>query len=232
MNGLFCPNCGSTKGPFFKSLCKECFLKKKQMLQLLEEIKIEHCKFCGKIRVGGKWVEQTETVLKDFLKKKVKTKDLSDVKLAISLEPMGENTLALVKATGNIDGNRTSVETKTLLVSLETQCDPCMRLRSEYFEATLQLRFFRPKQKQMQELLSEIEAITDSLKKKNSLASVVGVEMTKNGIDVMIGSAKAAQQIVRKLSKKTTVPTIKSFKLSGIDKHGRPNKKFTYSLRF
>ncbi|MDP6670183.1 MAG: NMD3-related protein, partial [archaeon] len=144
MKGMFCPKCGSTKGPFVKGLCKECFLKQNQLLAIPEEIKIEHCKFCNKIRLGGRWVEQSEEALKNFLIKKAKVKEFSDAKVSVSLEPLNETTLAKIEVVGVIDGNKISVEAETLMSQQETQCDPCMRLRSDYFEATVQIRFDSP----------------------------------------------------------------------------------------
>ncbi len=232
MKGMFCPNCGATKGPFIKGLCKQCFLNQNNLLLVPEEIKVEHCKFCNKIRLGGRWVEQGDKPLKNFLAKKAKVKELSGAKLSVSLEPLGETTLARVKAAGSIDGNKLSVEAKTLVVPSETQCDPCMRLRSDYYEAKIQVRFDSPTEKGRQELLEKIAKQLESLKPRDSLASIAQVVYNKKGFDVIIGSNRAAQKIAKKLSQTALAPVKKSSSLVGRDKRGKEKKRFTYCLRF
>jgi nonsense-mediated mRNA decay protein 3 len=229
---MFCPSCGSTKEPFIKGLCKKCFLKQNKLLSIPEEIKIEHCKFCNKIRLGGRWVEQSEEALKNFLVKKPKLKEFSDVELSVSLEPLDETTIAKVKAVGIVDGNKISVEEETLLGSQETQCDPCMRMRSDYFEAKIQIRFDSPTEKNRKEFLEKIDKQLESLKPKDSLAAIAQVVYHKSGFDVVIGSNRATQKVVRKLAQIALGPVKKSSSLVGRDKAGKEKRRFTYCLRF
>ena len=232
MKGEFCPSCGETRGPFFKGLCKKCFTRQRKLIEVQEELKIEQCKFCNKIRIEGKWVEQNGKALKEFVAKKVKAKGIEGAKTSVSLEPLGETTLARVKVTGKVDGNPITIEAKTLLVALPTQCDACMRIRSEYFEATLQIRFSKePSLGEKQKLLGKISEQVEELKKKDALAVIVDVVQRKQGFDILIASNKAAQKVVKKLASKVVGPVKKSFKLIGHDKKGKEKKKFTYCLR-
>lgn len=229
---MFCPNCGATKGPFIKGLCKQCFLNQNKLLSVPEEIKVEHCKFCNKIMLGGRWVEQSDKALKGFLTKKAKPKELSGAKISVSLDPLGETTVAKIKATGSIDKNKISVEAKTLVVPQETQCDPCMRMRSDYYEAKIQVRFDSPTDKGRQEILEKIDKQLESLRPKDSLASIAQVVYNKKGIDVIIGSNRAAQKVAKKLSQTALAPIKKSSSLVGQDKRGKEKRRFTYCLRF
>ncbi len=233
MKGAFCPGCGSTKGPFYRGLCKDCFLHKKKVILLPEEIKIDHCKFCNKIRLSGKWLGQSELVLKRFLKKKAKISGLVDAKLSVSLEPMKDHTFAIVKASGQIDSNKITIEAKTILKPIETQCDPCMRVRSDYSEATIQMRFsestgLAEREKALALLMGQIEGMQG----RDPLSKVVHALENKKGFDVLVGSNKAAQSVVRKFEAKFGVKAIKSFKLAGTDHNGQRQRKFTYCIRF
>ena len=233
MNGMFCPSCGSTKGPFFGGLCKNCFFHQKKIINLPDEIKVEHCGFCNKIRLRGKWTEQNEKSLKDFVKRKSKIKGLNDYSVKVSLEPMGEKTLAIAKATGLVEGNKASVEAKTIIVPVETQCDSCMRTRSDYVEAILQARFHeKTTVKEMTSLVSQITKIVEERSKKDSLASIANVVKKKNGFDVYLSSNNAAKQLVKTFQQKAKEPVKKSFKIVGRDKRGKIKKRFTYCLRF
>ncbi len=233
MKGMFCPSCGSTEGPFFKGLCKKCFLAQQHLIQVPAEIKIEHCKQCNRIKLEGKWVEQSEQALKEFLMKKIKLKELQEAKLSIELEFLDGNTLAIVGASGLLEGNRIGLEAKTLFVPVAIQCNDCTLLSSNYFEATLQIRFLRKaEEKEKQAVLHKINELLRSMKGEDMLASIVAVLDKKNGFDVLLASNNAAKRVVKALSAKTKERVKRSSSVIGRDRKGKEKKRFTYCIRF
>jgi NMD protein affecting ribosome stability and mRNA decay len=82
---MFCPRCGKEKGTFIKGFCLDCYLKGHELAQLPSLMQIEHCKKCGKIRFKGKWLSQSEELLKDFVRFNIKPKELKDFEVQASL---------------------------------------------------------------------------------------------------------------------------------------------------
>ncbi|MAG22313.1 MAG: hypothetical protein CL943_03345 [Candidatus Diapherotrites archaeon] len=233
MKGMFCPECGSTKGPFIKGLCKNCFQRKQRIIQLPKRIKVESCKSCNRVRVGGKWTEQTEEVLKDSLSKKVKIKEMQKPVFSIELEPLNEKTLATIIAKGEIDGAEIEASAQTMLVSGGGQCDDCMKINSNYFEATIQIRFAKkPSEARKHALLQEMQGIIQPMVEKDLKARIINVVNQGNGFDVVFASHRAAQRIVKFFESETDQKSTRSFSVVGMEKTGKEKKRFTYCLRF
>ncbi|MDP6670290.1 MAG: NMD3-related protein, partial [archaeon] len=72
----------------------------------------------------------------------------------------------------------------------------------------------------------------EPLKPKDSLAAIAQVVYHKKGFDVVIGSNRAAQKVVKKLSQTASEQVKKSSSLVGRDKAGKEKRRFTYCLRF
>jgi len=230
---MFCPSCGSDKGPFFKGLCRECFTSQSKLLSVSDKINAEHCDQCNRIKVSGKWMEQSEKNVLALLEKKIKVKDLQNPKLSIELKPVDGKTLAIVTAKGLLDNSPVELQAKTLLVPDEVQCNDCMLLKSNYFEATLQLRFQQaPIGNEMEKVLEKIEKILVSSRGQDSIAHIVGVSKNKNGLDVKIASNKAAKIVVKQLSKNAIEKVKTTSSLVGRTPQGKEKKRFTYCLRF
>jgi NMD protein affecting ribosome stability and mRNA decay len=197
-------------------------------------MQIEHCKKCGKIRFKGKWLSQSEELLKDFVRFNIKPKELKDFEVQASLEPQKDNTTtAEAKISGKIDGEKISFSKKTLLKPLEALCDSCMRLGSNYFEATIQLRFGEKAQRASYDrILSRIDLLLSAEEKSgDALARRAGIEKLSNGINVLVGSRKAAKKVALQLARENKTGIVASFSLAGIDKSGNERKRYAFLVR-
>ncbi|MBN2067940.1 MAG: hypothetical protein JW744_05725, partial [Candidatus Diapherotrites archaeon] len=203
-SGQFCPSCGKTEGSFIRGLCSSCFLKGPPVLILPERIELQFCRQCQKIRVFGKWQPLTSEALKQIAEKKSKANDLNDASITAEVlenpeagdfSGKGKKEVELaVTAKGFIESVPVLVEGKTKAVLLPGLCDACMRLKSDYFEAKIQLRG-----KQSRKMVQRLRVLIGSLKKKDSLSAIVALEKDKNGFDALIGSKKAASIAARQL---------------------------------
>ncbi len=224
---LFCPSCGATDRLFVKGRCIQCFLKEYKVLQLPEKIELHRCKQCGKISLSGKMQNFDLAVLKQFIGKKTKIKELNDAVLIIDLKKLSETTYeANVTAKGLIENTPVLAEYKTTISFLAMQCDACMKLKGNYFEATVQLRGERAAA-----AFNRLRQLLASLQKKDSLAAIVSVAEKKNSIDALVGSKKAAALAVKQLEKEFKTDAMKTFKLIGVDKTGKQKKRATFALR-
>ena len=228
----FCPLCGNKKGRFIKGLCEECFLKKHKLVEIPEPISFEQCRTCGKARLFGKLVMPEPKKLELFVEKKVKINELNnaEVHATVSVDE-DEEFSAKVLVKGTIDNVPLSFEEKVLLEPEFVQCDPCMRLSSQYHEAIIQLRAKEGKRKELEKMLPILIGFVEAMHSKNSLSSVTEVSKKREGFDLKVGSKKAAQIAVRQMKNKFNAETKSSSVLNGVDKSGKEKYRFTFLVR-
>ncbi len=224
---LFCPECGTEKGPFVKnSLCLNCFLKKNKILNVPEKIEISFCPSCTKILVHGKWVKQSEKILKDFIIKKIKTKELTNQKFDVELiQNKNGNSDVNIIVTGKIADEKISLNAKTFLILKKELCKNCSRISGGYFEAVVQLRFEKKPDKKV---LKELLQLLNDLGKEQELVKIIEL---KNGFDVQVFSKKIALSASKKIALKYKSDITKSFTVAGADREGKTKKRFTYCIR-
>ncbi len=230
----FCPRCGKETNALIKGFCRECFLNGHEILLVDEELKFPKCKSCLKIKIKGAWFVESQKTLEEFLRSKMKLKEITNEKINLGMAPNADGSLSvLISVSGTINEDKIEFEKEILLKPAIVLCDPCMRLVSDYHEAILQVRFAeKPDAKAIDRKIDEINSMLAYEKKADSLAQATKVTEETNGFDVFIGSAKAARRIAEALAKKAHTRVVSSSKLMGVDsKTGKANKRFTYCAR-
>ena len=233
MAGVFCPKCGATEGEFIAGFCRKCFLEDNKILELPKRIDIPLCKKCGKIRMKGKWLGQSDSSMKAVVESQLKLKGLLNPVVSVNLDPHDDGTtFANVSINGKIGNDNVSFSAETLLVPKEITCGDCTLLGANYYEAVLQIRFARKmKQQEFEGALREIDSLAVRLQKNDSLAKITSVERILNGFNVNIGSKRAAKKIVEHFERKHKAKTKSSFTLAGVDASGKEKKRFTFLVR-
>ncbi len=229
----FCPKCGTTKCVFIKGFCQNCFLEDNKIIVLPQKIPVEHCKKCGKIRVKGKWLEQSEQNIKRIVESALKLKQISLPVVSIELKPLEDGTtIASVAVEGKIGGEKILLETESLLVQKEITCNDCTLLGANYYEAVLQLRFGEKKsEEEMQKTIIELDSLARALEKKDSLAKITSIQKAHGGFDALVGSKRAAKKIVEHFEKRHKAQTKSSFTLAGVNSSGKVKKRFTFLIK-
>ena len=230
--GNFCPLCGKTTGAFVKAICLGCHLEKKNPVQLQEKIPIQQCKNCGKTMFLGKMLPMDDESLKAIIGRRVKTRDLSDETHEISLERLQNGKIsAHVVVKAMLSGIPVEIEKETILVPHSVNCDACMRLLSDYYEATIQLRAKEKGRPDFQKILRRLQQLIRRQSGRDGLAAITRITKGANGFDITIGSKKAAYSAVMQLKKEFGGETKMSHTLAGVDKSGKTKKRFTFLLR-
>lgn len=203
------------------------------VIALPAKIEVPHCKVCGKIRVKGKWLEQTGQNIKAIVEANLKLKQVSEPTVSVELKPLGDGTsIGFVSVAGKIAGEKVSLNAEALIIPKETVCNSCALLGANYFEAILQLRFKEKASGQMvQKALQEIERLASVLHKADSLARITGVEKAHNGLNIELGSKRAAKKIVEFFEKKHNAKIKSSFSLAGVNASGKERKRYTFLIR-
>ncbi len=228
----FCPECDRETGLSFRGFCEDCFRRRFALARArVTEVRVPQCRFCGKIRVQNRWLEFSEDRLRDLVSREVAS-DFDDLRFTVGLEPVGESAWS-ARASGvvKVDGQPLSFELLVPVIVGGGQCDPCMRIRSDYFEAKLQVRFSDSNDSRQQEILSKIDAFFREARKTDSLADVQSSSPVKNGFDFQIGSKKAAGGIADRLVREYAAEKTVSKKLHSW-KDGRSEYRFTFLVRF
>ena len=200
----FCPLCGNKKGRFIKGLCEDCFLKKHKLVEIPEPISFEQCRTCGKAKLFGKLVVPDQKNLALLVKKKVKINELDNAEVHATVSMIEDNEFsAKVHVKGIIDNVPLSFEKDVLFEPKSVQCDPCMRLSSQYHEAIIQLRAKEGTgKKELEAMLPKLIGFVEAMHSRDSLAAVTEVSEKREGFDLKVGSKKAAQNAVRQMKAK------------------------------
>ncbi|PIN98946.1 MAG: hypothetical protein COT90_02055 [Candidatus Diapherotrites archaeon CG10_big_fil_rev_8_21_14_0_10_31_34] len=227
----FCPKCGKKEGNFIKGFCQDCFLQDNKLLIYPDKIQIECCKRCDKIKIQRNWIELHSFELTDFLKTKIKAKEFELQEIEFELEEAEKkNFNALIEAKGLIEGNPLMLTGVIKLQFVSSICDSCMKISSDYFEATFQLRFLDNKTDR-KVILNKVENLIQEMSKKDPLSRIVKLIELKNGFDLVLSSNRSAKISSEKIAKQFNSKIIKSFSVVGVDKTGKEKRRYTYCVR-
>ncbi|MDO8647340.1 MAG: 60S ribosomal export protein NMD3 [Candidatus Diapherotrites archaeon] len=229
----FCPHCGKDADKLINALCKDCFLEKQVLGELPKEIAFEKCKHCSKIKSKTRWVEESSEVLQEIVLQNFKNRLFGpDFKTKLDLFEKPEGFKAALKVEGKVQGIKINNSFESLLKQKTVLCDPCMKISSNYFEATIQARYSKKlSQQEIDGLIKESDEFMAKLKKTDSLAQIAKIVTLKNGADFVVGSRTAAKKLAEHLAKKTGQKVIVSTTLAGIDRNGHNWSRFTYCVR-
>ncbi len=224
----FCAVCGKVTDKLVENLCEECFSKERIIFEI-PEIRIKYCKDCGKIFRRGKWIfydydpeVSINNAIKDEIMDKIKfkvpidtytfsyTTDKDKIKLVLNVY---------------IEDKEIRYE-KDLDLKLEvTLCKDCIRKRSKYYEAILQIRG-----KYDRSIIDFIERKLEEMRIYDGKAFITKIEELKEGVDLYIGSKDAGRKIAR-IMKKMGAKISESKKLYG-RKDGREVYRYSICIRF
>ncbi len=193
----FCPACGKETEIFINGFCIECFKKRFKKTQFPKFIKIYQCKFCKKFAVGNLLFDSLEEAVNKAIK------DFKDLKLIL----IAENFVKLAKEVENLIIEEKDVEIKIKQII----CKYCNMMQTGYKQAIIQLR-----SKNNEEFLKIIEEVIEKERKFDNLSFISKIEESKNGIDLYIGSKKAAYKAINEIKKYYKINIKVSKKLVGI----------------
>ncbi len=230
----FCPKCGTTKGPFIRGFCINCFKEDHELVFLPKKILLDYCSKCNKVKIGHKWVSLTEDNLREVIVSNLKPREATIEWVRIHfLEDLTElKKIAIVSIKGLIDGEEIIFDKKTSIELNKTICDSCMKSVSNYYEATIQVRFDSiPSNKQRATILNDLQNFLNKKNKTDALAKITGFKEEKKGFDVLIGSKQAGKETALFLAKKYGSKIISSDSLVGVKKNGKVKKRLTFCIR-
>ena len=142
---MFCPECGATDVEMIDGICKNCFLKKFQLMEIPENISVTICKHCNAKLEEGKWKDEyipEEEIIYRALERNITISDLAEnEEIELEIDQMrGTIAECYVEAVATVLGEEL-VETHTPDVKINySVCPDCSKRNAGYYEAVIQLR--------------------------------------------------------------------------------------------
>ena len=216
---IYCPTCNnsSDKTMFVGEFCEECTIKRLRKL-IPDVVEVYFCRICGRVRAGQEYHEAGNGAIGAAIDDYLHGRGLKNVRAEVE-EIRDATGKAVLRFHFNIDGTKVTFGKEVRLKRLHRTCDRCLKERSGYFEATVQLRGNPDKVEKTLERISKFLARYGAFVSK--------VDRVENGIDIYTTDKKATGQFFasRKLKPKV------SYVLSGLRRNKRVYKH-VYLLRF
>lgn len=214
----------------FEGLCGDCYLETKKIVDVPQNMKILLCR-CGRSNEKKRWVSNPsiEAMIERVVGANV-VKD-KDVSVKLKYEPFIINGKTVVPVTvlgeKQIDGRQIEKGVVTNLVIIPQSCESCSRLSGGYYEAVIQVR--GPKNMQ-DEILKLIKDKVNQYKDADMFSFITQVQVSREGTDVYLGSAKIAQKVEQETKRIYNVTTKITHSIQGV-KDGKEIKRMTVLLR-
>ncbi len=221
------------------------------MIEVPEELEVRVCAQCLARHTGLRWenppedVDSVEELLVEYvlkeLEENLRTLPGVDVRIdpvEVKGEPGGPGARVLVELLAECEWE-VGGEVLTRKYHLEVPvvfalCDRCMKFRSGYYEAVLQVRSFRGKltEREREDIENFVTEAAASLLERDPMAYISDVKHLEEGIDFYVGSLNAARKLARRLVDAYGGTIGESHKLVGFDRErGKRKYKAAISVR-
>lgn len=226
-----CPQCGKPHDVFIEGICSTCYLLKNPLVFFNKDLAFERCKFCGKVKYLTRWMEFNHDMLNEYVRSHVKSKMVKEFELSFDLNEEEKKWVGIGHAKGLFEGAMLEQDIPIVIKKQGGVCDACMKLRSEYFEATVQIRFEgKTDHDRIRTIVQQSNQFLQSREKDDPLAVLMGVKPDKKGVDLIIGSKKAGKDLANYLGKNSEHSIVNSSSLLGV-KSGKAKKRYTFCVR-
>ena len=203
---MFCPVCGATDVEMVDGICKNCYLKKFQLMEIPENITVTICKHCNSKLEEGKWKDEyipEDEIIYRALENNITLSELAEnEEIELEIDQMrGTIAECYVEAVATVLGEEI-VETHTPNVKINySVCPDCSKRNAGYYEAVIQLRADNRdlKEGEIEKAEEIVNRTLNKQYKKDKLAYVPQVAKLKEGNDYYIGSLKSAKKVVEHL---------------------------------
>ena len=224
---MFCPECGATDVEMIDGICKNCFLKKFQLMEIPENISVTVCNHCNAKLDEGKWKDEyipEEEIIYRALERNITLSDLAEneeIELEIG-QMRGTIAECYVEAIATVLGEEV-VETHTPNVKINySVCPDCSKRNADR----------ELKEDEIEKAEEIVNRTLNKQYKKDKLAYIPQVARLKEGNDYYIGSLKSAKKVIEHLKEEFGGTTKESPRLISEDKStGKGLYRIWISLR-
>ncbi len=237
MAKLFCPKCGSDADVLYDSVCRQCFIGNKKLLECSPVVYSRICPTCGSVFKRGKWSSEENEIeaINDCVKDNLKiNREAQNIELTLEPKRIDYSRYQVsVAAKAAIRGAPINGVLDTeVRISWET-CDTCSRISGGYFEGIVQIRADKriPTREELERcriIASDVSSRAQG--KGDRLAFIAKTVKLDEGDDIYVGSQKLGKQICRAIIDTFGGRFSDSPKLVG-QKNGEDLYRITFALR-
>lgn len=235
MTRKFCVVCGREDGIFIGSLCLDCYIKNKEIVKLPTKVEGKYCKICGSEWVNGRWAKNKDKILtpiesiiyREIAKKMEIDSNVEEINYHIDniWKDVNGHTFATIDIWGKIKGKDFKLS-RVVDVNIEkTICSDCIKKKSRYYEAIIQLRF------KDGEFDSKKRTIFESFFTDEIIDNLSDVVEGKEGIDYYFINKTVAKRLISNFTSMVKeVKIVESYQNETI-KNGKKFAKLVISVR-
>ena len=221
---MFCLLCNKEE-ELYEGLCKSCYLKEFELLEVPEYATFTVCSHCGATLKHDKWIQSAyydDEIINDAIQKDIKVNEkLKNVEITTEiLTNRGTVYDCILHVYGEVLDNFIDKDYPMEVKVEKGVCPDCSKFYSGYYEAVIQLRADGRKLEE-DEIIEADEFISNEIQrlcKTNKLAYVTERIELKEGIDYQVGSHNAAHKIAENMQKQFGGIITESRKIVGRDK--------------
>jgi 60S ribosomal export protein NMD3 len=207
-----CPDCGERS----YGVCERCLAKNHTVSTIPNFLSIKVCPTCSDHFSNGKWInEGTNGAIARAVGEALNI-DPNEAALTIVSNQVSPTIIhAYVEI--NVSGRESYKSFDVEVRVNRATCDRCSRISGGYYESKVQIRadHRRPKRIELNRALKIASVTIELVQKTDRLAFIAKTIWLKEGIDLYIGSVKAAKRIARALIREMGGTLSDSAKLTG-----------------
>lgn len=232
---MFCVRCG-LEGPTIRSLCMECFLNGRKLINMVHHVDLERCASCLDFHLGGQWLSigLSQAVEDAAISGITVIPEAKVVEVAARSRQLDDrNFIGDVEVGLDIEGHQETVLDSTTVRLKNTVCHRCSRQLGNYYESILQLR---SPEKEIElslrdEVLNVIVGKVDNLSKNNRQIFITKVEEIHGGLDFYLSSISLGKSLSKDLVTDYGAELKESSTLVGRKDDGSDMYRVTYLVR-
>ncbi|MGD0327663.1 MAG: NMD3-related protein [Halobacteriota archaeon] len=224
-----CPSCGEPSD----GICERCLAQDRNIAAVPGVLTIKICPMCSDHFFRGHWRDEDLDHAITRVVEEALTIDADEATVKVILN---EVTPTMVRARVEVDvPHLGETQHKSYDVDVRVDratCDRCCRVSGGYYESKVQIRADRrmPDESELHRAVEIVTRTIESAQKADRLAFIAKTIQLREGLDLYVGTVKAAKRIVRALVREMGGSFSDSAKLVG-RRDGKDIYRVTFVVR-
>lgn len=228
-----CPRCGRETPVVVRGLCPSCFAEVYGVARVPGEVRVDVCRYCGSVRLGGRWVE-TDATFEGVVDAVVRwlSGRLQPVEPLARVEVLGWDALTrpnwstriLLRLRGyTSDGVEVEAEAPTVIRLNPSICPRCKTRVSGEYSVLVQVRGGRGGLKRL---------VEEAVERAGIIGDVIEVAETRDGVDAYLTHRGAASRLISALKRLAPLRVSGPYREHvGVTSRGKRRTRDTYVVR-
>jgi len=224
-----CPSCGKPSN----GICTQCAARKRTIATIPSFLEVKICPTCFDYFFKGKWLsEEINSALTRTVREAL-TIDADDARVTIALGDVTQTlVVAQVLIEASVQGHTLQDRLAVTIRVLRETCVRCSRISGGYYESKIQIRAENrvPDETELEHALQIAHNTLERAQKLDRMAFIAKTVRLKEGLDLFVGTIKAARQIATALVKQMGGTFSDSARLTG-RRDGKNLYRVTFAVR-